>query len=69
MQIRAIGNAGSVYENGKPIQVIDPKDYHIHIEVSTSYVADTPIFKNVASSRVDPENYMKTKFDNNGEKI
>ena len=63
------GNAGSVYEKGKLIHGIDPKDYHIHIEASTSYTADTATFKNVASSRVDPENYMKTKFDKNGNKI
>ncbi|WP_310557023.1 peptidoglycan DD-metalloendopeptidase family protein [Flavobacterium sp.] len=63
------GNAGSVYENGKLIHGIDPKDYHIHIEASTSYTAGTATFKNVASSRVDPENYMKTKFDKNGNKI
>lgn len=63
------GNAGSVYENGKLIHGIHPENYHIHIEASTSYVAGTATFKNVASSRVDPENYMKTKFDSNGEKI
>lgn len=51
------------------IHGIYPNDYHIHIEASTNYIADTATFKNVASSRVDPENYMKTKFDSNGEKI
>jgi murein DD-endopeptidase MepM/ murein hydrolase activator NlpD len=63
------GNAGTVYENGRKIHGIYPNDYHIHIEASTNYIADTATFKNVASSRVDPENYMKTKFDSNGEKI
>jgi len=63
------GNAGSVYENGRLIHGISPENYHIHIEASTSYVAGTPTFKNVASSRVDPEYYMKTKFDSNGDKI
>ncbi|MFC4477670.1 peptidoglycan DD-metalloendopeptidase family protein [Flavobacterium chungangensis] len=63
------GNAGSVYENGKLIHGISPENYHIHIEASTSYVAGTATFKNVASSRVNPEDYMKTKFDIDGEKI
>ncbi|SPE78402.1 putative peptidase [Flavobacterium columnare] len=64
------GNAGSVFdEKGNLIHGIYPKYYHIHIEAAINYIADSATFKNVASSRVNPENYMKTKFDSNGDKI
>ena len=49
------GNAASVYEKGKLIHGIDPAYRHIHIEAATS--------ASFGSTRVDPEKYMKTKFD------
>lgn len=49
------GNAASVYEKGKLIHGIDPVYRHIHIEAATS--------ASFGSTRVDPEKYMKTKFD------
>ena len=63
------GNAGSVYKNGVLISGIYPKFYHIHIEASTKYVLNSATFINVASSRINPEQYMKTKFDSDGNNI
>lgn len=49
------GNAASVYEKGKLIHGIDPQYRHVHIEAATS--------ASFGSTRIDPEQFMKTKFD------
>lgn len=49
------GNAASVYENGVLIHGIKPIYRHIHIEAATS--------ANFGNTRIDPEQFMKTKFD------
>lgn len=49
------GNAASVYKDGKLIHGINPIYRHIHIEAATS--------SSFGATRIDPEQFMKTKFD------
>lgn len=49
------GNAASVYRNGRLIHGINPVYRHVHIEAARSSF--------FGSTRIDPEQFMKTKFD------
>lgn len=51
------GNAASVYVKGNLKNGIEPKYRHIHIEASTDGVFYG------GKTRIDPEQFMKTKFD------
>jgi RHS repeat-associated protein len=61
------GNAGDPDGDGPKPPTISPEENHVHIEAST-----TPTFKPSSGgvgTRVDPEQFMDTKFDSKGKPI
>ncbi|MFK7030979.1 M23 family metallopeptidase [Flavobacterium oreochromis] len=62
------GNAAEIIENGKLKHGIYSKYWHCHIEAATKGDGYNN-FHDLGSYRVKAEDYMKTKFDKNGESI
>ncbi|WP_407404122.1 hypothetical protein [Chryseobacterium sp.] len=61
------GNAAEISDrNGNLLHGIWRKNWHCHIEACSDGSSAVTFF---GKSRLQPENYMKTKFDNNGNAI
>jgi len=72
-QIAVSGSTGNASDGSLPNGVlgkgIKKEFFHIHIEASRKYTMGNNTFIDVAKDRVDPELFMKTKFDKDGNTI